>query len=122
MEFIRVDTTPSFEVFGYYVAVPEWAAALGGRMDAVQVTVLLAIALFLVLHLRRAILARHRTPAPPDLSPAARAGTGCKWRKARGRTTVSSTCWTCSRCGVDAYSQDRCPPKECKRALRPASL
>ena len=44
----------------------------------------------------------------------------CKWRKNGGKAGLRQ--WRCTVCGVDAFSQDRKPPRECKRMLRPTGL
>jgi len=46
----------------------------------------------------------------------------CSWRKGVNAPGRRSQMWVCRRCGVDAFSYDGRPPKECKRGLRPAAL
>lgn len=46
----------------------------------------------------------------------------CRWRLDKRREGVISTRWTCTTCGVEAYTPSEKPPRECKRGLRPASL
>ena len=42
----------------------------------------------------------------------------CRWRRVAGHDRFSFKYWQCARCGEEAYSRERRPPKECKRALR----
>ena len=61
--------------------------------------------------------------APPPVPGSARRSTrDCIWRQDLFRNTRTNTRWTCSTCGVEAYTQDGRPPKECKRDLGPAPL
>lgn len=47
----------------------------------------------------------------------------CRWRQDKRRhPSINLKRWTCTTCGVEAYSADGSPPKECKRALRDARL
>lgn len=52
----------------------------------------------------------------------AKRSSDCRWRMDKRRNSVISTRWTCTSCGVEAYTQGNKPPRECKRALRPASI
>lgn len=43
----------------------------------------------------------------------------CRWRRAPAhRQRLPFRKWRCRACGVDAYSTDRQPPKECKKGLK----
>lgn len=46
----------------------------------------------------------------------------CRWEKAPAKMGTGSTRWICRTFGIDAFSHDGRPPKECKRALRPWPL
>lgn len=50
--------------------------------------------------------------------PAARKGKRCPWRRVDKRPGSAFTEWRCEECSVDAYTTDKLPPKECKRALK----
>lgn len=41
----------------------------------------------------------------------------CRWRAGGGAGGQLSR-WRCEACGVEAYSSDGHPPKECKRVLK----
>lgn len=51
-----------------------------------------------------------------------RRGLPCKWRNDKVRRTSGLRRWQCTVCGVDAFTSDGKPPKECKRGLREAQL
>ena len=43
----------------------------------------------------------------------------CRWRKDRkAPPRTGFTAWRCRACGIDAFSSDGKPPKECKRGLK----
>jgi hypothetical protein len=46
----------------------------------------------------------------------------CPWRRDALRAGTRLERWVCADCGVDAFTADGRPPKECKRALRSARL
>ena len=47
----------------------------------------------------------------------------CRWKKDHWWRPFSKfDRWICRECGVDAYTRDRRPPKECKRILRERAL
>jgi len=46
----------------------------------------------------------------------------CKWRRYDGGQKPTLRKWTCEKCGADAFSSTRKPPKECKAMLRPRPL
>jgi hypothetical protein len=41
----------------------------------------------------------------------------CRWRRLRNEGGMSLTKWKCRRCGVEAFTSNQQPPKECKRKL-----
>ena len=41
----------------------------------------------------------------------------CRWRRLRAESGPAFTKWKCKRCGVEAFTHDNRPPKECKRLL-----
>ncbi len=46
-------------------------------------------------------------------------GVACRWRRARdhdNRPPFGK--WQCRTCGVEAFTSDRRPPKECKKTLK----
>ena len=43
---------------------------------------------------------------------------GCRWKRVRGDFRPPFTQWRCKECGVEAYSIDKKPPKECKKPLK----
>lgn len=46
-------------------------------------------------------------------------GKTCRWRRARDhKIRPPFRKWRCKTCRVEAYSSDRRPPKECKKALK----
>lgn len=46
----------------------------------------------------------------------------CRWKKDRVRRRSGMQRWQCMACGVDAFTRDGRPPKECKRGLREVGL
>ena len=42
----------------------------------------------------------------------------CRWKRIRERTRPPFTKWQCRDCGIEAYSSDKRPPKECKKLLK----
>lgn len=46
----------------------------------------------------------------------------CRWTRDRKAPRNGFTRWQCTKCGVDAFSRDGKPPKECKRGLKEAGL
>ena len=51
------------------------------------------------------------------------AGNQCRWKKDRWRHgSIKFDRWICRECGVEAFSGDGRPPKECKRHLRKVTL
>lgn len=46
----------------------------------------------------------------------------CVWIRDRVQHRSGFERWECRRCGVDAFTSDGLPPKECKRALREVGL
>jgi len=46
----------------------------------------------------------------------------CKWRRDARRQKTTLLKWSCAKCGADAFSTTRKPPKECKSMLRPRAL
>ena len=50
-----------------------------------------------------------------------RAKRECRWKKDT-RRRAASVRWQCMACGVDAFTRDGKPPKECKRLLRETTL
>ncbi|NKX43354.1 hypothetical protein [Roseicyclus persicicus] len=95
---------------------PVPSAPAGDALDPVALAVLVAIGLGLLFWAGLARRAARRLAAP------ARARRSCRWYLDRRRHGVPMARFTCAACGVEAYSQDGLPPKECKRAWRPASL
>lgn len=88
-----------------------------------------AIALLLLRRLWRAARPQPptRPPARPPAQPRTRATDAvsrrpCRWKRDKWRPAASLDRWVCTRCGVDAYSSDGRPPKECKRELRETAL
>jgi hypothetical protein len=66
---------------------------------------------------------RPAAAAAPAVVPSGGAGRdACTWRFDRRRHGVALQRWTCTSCGVEAFTQDERPPKDCKRALRPTAL
>ena len=48
-----------------------------------------------------------------------RQDSGCRWRRARDhRLRPPFRKWRCKACLAEAYSSDRRPPKDCKKALK----
>ncbi len=46
-------------------------------------------------------------------------GAECRWKRARdhhGRPSFRN--WQCKTCGVEAFTSDKRPPKECKKTLK----
>jgi len=76
----------------------------------------------LVIGLLRPAPQEEQAPPPPVPQTGRRRGQECIWREDRLRKTATSTRWICSTCGIDAYTQDGRPPKECKRDLGTAAL
>ena len=91
-----------------------------GPLDPIALAILAGIFLFLALSAAKAF--RRDPAAAKARAQGTHRAKACRWRKDRRGRQSLNTRWTCTACGVDAYSQDRRPPKECKRALRPASL
>ncbi|WP_169567579.1 hypothetical protein [Sneathiella limimaris] len=46
-------------------------------------------------------------------------GAACSWRHLPNRKTKALRKWQCKKCGIEAYSTDKRPPKECKKGLKP---
>lgn len=42
----------------------------------------------------------------------------CRWNPARAAAGAQLSRWQCDECGVEAFSSDGRPPKECKRTLK----
>ena len=42
----------------------------------------------------------------------------CKWRKSKNQTVGSLTQFECKVCGVEAFTANGKPPKDCKRGLK----
>jgi hypothetical protein len=106
-----------------------WAEALSKILaePGAKAALLFAAGLLALLLFRRLILGprpgRRRSPAAPApvRTPAQTQGPSrlpCRWRRAGFRHGVRAQRWICRACGVDAFSRDGSPPKECKRALR----
>ena len=49
-------------------------------------------------------------------------GKPCRWKRDPTRKSEHLDRYVCTACGVDAYSSDGSPPRQCKRNLRPGSL
>ncbi|MEQ9041459.1 MAG: hypothetical protein RIE24_24310 [Silicimonas sp.] len=49
-------------------------------------------------------------------------GMTCKWYRDKVKRDGTLQRWQCRTCGVDAFTHDGKPPKECKRGLREAQL
>ncbi|HSR72194.1 MAG TPA: hypothetical protein VLL72_07415 [Kiloniellales bacterium] len=45
-------------------------------------------------------------------------GSRCAWQGAPGEHAPAFARWRCADCGIEAYSTDGRPPKECKKALK----
>lgn len=73
-----------------------------------------AVLALLVWRLTRGTSASSAAPEPLPM-PGQR---GCPWKRVRGKDTATLQRWVCRRCGVEAFSADTRPPKECKRDLR----
>ena len=86
----------------------DWALALPDLSPWVQAAVLLLIALILGWQAWRWL-------RPPNPRP-------CRWKRDRARPRAGMARWACATCGVDAFSRDGRPPKECKRGLKEAGL
>jgi hypothetical protein len=72
--------------------------------------------------IKRSQLSRFRRK---DVSPVTRKGKNgatCKWYKDSIRRDGTLERWQCRTCGVDAFTSDGAPPKECKRDLRETQL
>lgn len=46
----------------------------------------------------------------------------CRWKKDRRRHGTALIRWQCVACGVDAFTIDGKPPKQCKREFRETRL
>ncbi|WP_316648096.1 hypothetical protein [Ovoidimarina sediminis] len=90
-----------------FVSPPEDGAAWVMPEAWLQIALLAAIACALLALMLRA----RRKRATP-----------CKWRKENRARASGMQRWACKACGVDAFTQDGKPPKECKRGLREAQL
>jgi len=74
-------------------------------------TIVVFLATFAVLSLGTILmLRRHRK---------SKEGLLCNWRRLPTNDRPPFTHWQCHTCGVEAYSTDKRPPKECKRQLKP---
>jgi hypothetical protein len=61
--------------------------------------------------------------APAAESPVTRSVvSGCGWRRDGYRPGTRFMRWMCVECGLEGYTRDESPPRECKRALRRSSL
>ena len=85
----------------------DWLAVLPGVTPWVQIAALAGIAGLLVWRLWRVVNPRRRAS---------------RWKRDRVTRRSGMVRWQCMDCGVDAFSQDSKPPKECKRALREVGL
>ncbi len=47
----------------------------------------------------------------------ARRGAECRWKRARDHRPPFRK-WQCRTCGVEVFTSDRRPPKECKKTLK----
>lgn len=58
--------------------------------------------------------------SPPPSSPSSplRRTRRCRWKRDNYRRATRLQRWVCRDCGVEAFSSDAAPPKECKRTLR----
>lgn len=69
---------------------------------------------------------RRALPSAPMAGPWRQGGAvpraGCRWKTDRRRMKGAFTRWVCTDCGVEAFTTDDRPPKECKRALRDPAL
>lgn len=46
----------------------------------------------------------------------------CRWKRDPRRRGVTLTRWQCIECGVEAFTSDRRPPRDCKKELREIPL
>ena len=107
-----------------------WAAAQASDW---ALPFVLAVALLGVLLVARRIRSRrqNRPPGPVQapravaprqtIVPETREGP-CRWNAAPGRSAANLDRWICLDCGIDAFTSDGRPPKECKRDLREGRL
>ncbi len=79
----------------------------------------LAILVLLVLFFLRSLW-RQRNRSLGLVVRQGKAGATCKWRKDKVKRGGTLERWQCKTCGVDAFSHDGKPPKDCKRNLREA--
>jgi hypothetical protein len=115
--------------FLVYVAIRGWARSRSGNVSTVATSGPQGARTISGKPIKPVSKVGRRKPAKaPKLtggllsSASARRSGGCRWRMDKRRDGVISTRWTCTTCGVEAYTQGDRPPKECKRALRPASI
>lgn len=81
-----------------------------------EIAVLAAIGLFLLFFCIWAILKKRRASNVVSLQK-------CRWKKNKeARVRLGFVAWRCKTCGVEAFSSDGRPPKECKKSLRQSGL
>ena len=90
-----------------FVSPPEDGTIWGMPEAWLQIAVLAAVAGALL-----AVMLRRRRKR---LTP-------CQWRKETRARSSGMERWACTACGVDAFTRDGKPPKECKRGLREVGL